>query len=200
MDDDQINYIKHRLQRYEESILETEEHFSELNCFGNYRACAPYYEKFNIPHLIDALKSDGDICPIFWKEYDRITAKLTTSDTFKDPNYRELLRKDLDNYVAGYHSALCYADLNIISIESDHDLFNREVIRALLAELRTDYGMGELENQVARLDELFLQMRRHADNTNSNKSHVPEGARCTPLIDGSESLFVCEKSRETRPV
>ncbi len=200
MDDDQINYIKHRLQRYEESILETEEHFSELKSFGNYRACAPYYEKFNIPHLIDALKSDGDICTIFWKEYDRITATLTTSDTFKDPNYRELLRKDLDNYVAAYHSALCYADLNMISIESDHDLFNREVIRALLVELRTDYEMGEIENQVTRLDELFLQMRRHADNTNSNKSQVHESVMCTPLIDGSESHYIYGKSKRTRQV
>jgi hypothetical protein len=200
MDDDQINYIKHRLQRYEESILETEEHFSELKSFGNYRACAPYYEKFNIPHLIDALKSDGDICTIFWKEYDRITAKLITSDTFKDPNYRELLRKDLDNYVAAYHSALCYADLNMISIESDHDLFNREVIRALLAELRTDYETEEIENQVARLDELFLQMRRHADNSISNKSRVHESVMCTPLIDGSESHYICGKSKRTRQV
>lgn len=200
MDDDQINYIKHRLQKYEDSILETEEHFSELNSFGNYRACAPYHEKFNIPHLIDALKSDGDMGTIFWKEYDRITAKLTTSDTFKDPIYRELLRKDLDNYVAAYHSALCYADLNMISIESDHDLFDREVIRALLVELMTDYETGEIENQVTRLDELFLQMRKHADESSSNKSQAPESAMCTSLIDGSESLFTCGKSGQTRPV
>ena len=200
MDDDQINYIKHRLQRYEESILETEEHFSELKSFGNYRACAPYYEKFNIPHLIDALKSDGDMCSIFWKEYDRITAKLTTSDMFKDPNYRDLLHKDLNNYVAAYHAALCYADLNMISIESDHDLFNREAIRSLLAELRTDYDTGEIENQVARLDELFLQMRRHSDNTSSNKSKVHESVMCTPFIEGSESLCTCGKSRQTRQV
>ncbi|MFA4850730.1 MAG: hypothetical protein WC626_13475 [Methanoregula sp.] len=200
MDDDQINYIKHRLQRYEESILETEEHFSELKSFGNYRACAPYYEKFNIPHLIDALKSDGDICTIFWKEYDRITVKLITSDTFKDPNYRELLYKDLNNYVAAYHSALCYADLNMVSIESDHDLFNREVIRSLLAELRTDCEIGEIENQVARLDELFLQMRKHADESRSNKSQVPASAMCTPVIDRSESHYICGKSREMRQV
>jgi hypothetical protein len=200
MDNDQINYIKHRLQRYEESILETEEHFSELNSFGNYRACAPYYEKFNIPHLIDALKSDDDISIRFWKEYDRITAKLTTSDMFKDPIYRDLLHTDLNNYVAAYHSALCYVDLNMLSIESDHDLFNREAIRSLLAELCMDYSTGEIEKQVTRLDEIFFQMRKYADESRSDNSQEPESSLCTPFIDRSESLCICEKTKLTRQI
>jgi len=200
MDSDQINYIKHRLQRYEESIFKTEAHFSELESFGNCPACAPYLEKFNIPHLIDALKSDGDICEIFWKEYDRITGKLNISDTFKDPVYRGLLHQDLNNYVAAYHSALCYADLNMISIESDHNLFNREAIRALLAELHKDYDTEEIENLVTRLDELFMHMRKHADESCSKKPQVSKSGGYTPLTEGNEHFFICGESGQTRQV
>jgi hypothetical protein len=200
MDNNQITYIRHRLQGYEESILTTEEHFRDLRNFGSYRACAPYYEKFNIPHLIEALEPDSDICNLFWKEYDRITEKLNTSGTFKDPRFRNLLSQELDNYVAMYHSALCFADLNMISIESDHDLFNREAIRALLAELPADYDTGDIENLVARLDELFIPMRKHADESRQTMVHVPPSAGYPPLSDRNEHQIIFGKSGQTRQV
>ncbi|MDP3563456.1 MAG: hypothetical protein Q8R70_03095 [Methanoregula sp.] len=199
MDNDQINYIKHRLQRYEESIKETGDHFDELESFGMYRACAPYYEKFDIPLLIDALKTDDAICDICWQEYDRITGKLNTFDTDKGHLYRDLLYKDLNNYIAAYHSALCYADLDMISVESDHALFNREAIHALLAELHRDSDCGEMENLVRTLDELFLHMRKTAEGTTSKQPVLARGS-CTPLKTCGGQVSVCRENGTTRQV
>jgi hypothetical protein len=182
MDNDQINYIKHRLVRYEESIKETEDHFDQLESFGRYPACAPCYEKSGIPILIDALNANDDMCDTFWQEYDRITGKLNAFDILKGHVYRDLLYEDLKNYVAAYHSALCYADLNMITIESDHDLFNREAIRALLAELHKDYDTQDIENLVTTLDELFLRMKKTIDKISAKKSQVPEHAGYSPLM------------------
>lgn len=173
MDNDQAIYIRHRLQRYEKSIKETEDHFDQLESFGSYRACAPCYEKFGIPHLIEALKTSDGMEKTFWLEYDRISGKLTAFTTSKGRIYRDMLYADLKNYVAAYHSALCYADLNMITLESDHDLFNREAIRALIAELHDDYDIGEIEILVTALDESFLRMRETTEATSIKKSKVP---------------------------
>lgn len=200
MDNDQIKYIKHRLQRYEESIKETEDQFDQLETFGYYRACAPYYEKFGIPHLIDALTSDDNICDTFWQEYDRITGKLKAFDTHKGQIYRDLLYADLNNYVAAYHSALCYADMNMITIESDHDLFNRETIRALIAELHRDYNTGEIANLVTTLDEIFLHMKKPICETFSQKSQLFESNGNTHLITSDEHFFVSGENEQTRQI
>ncbi len=200
MDNDQTNYLKHRLQRYEKSIKETEEHFDQLECFGSYRACAPFCEKFGIPLLIDALNMDDNICDTFWQEYDRITGKLNAVDTFKGQQYRDLLYADLNNYVAAYHSALCYADLNMIMIESYHDLFNREAIQALIEELNRDYNTGEIENLVTTLDELFLYMRKRISGTSSQKSQVFEGNEHSLLMTSDEHFFVCGDSEQTQQI
>lgn len=198
MDNDQINYIRHRLQRYEESIKETEEHFDTLESFGCYRACAPCYEKFGIPHLIDALQSDDGITGTFWQEYERITGKLNAFNTVKGRIYRDLLYTDLENYVAVYHSALCYAELNRITIESDHDHYNREAIRALIAELRGDYDITDIENLVMTLDELSLRMRKPVCNTSQKNSTLPENTGNIPLVTGNGRLFACGDKKNTR--
>jgi hypothetical protein len=199
MDNDQITYITHRLQRYEESIRKTGEHFGELESFGNYRACAPYYEKFGISLLIDGMKSDDNACDSFLREYARITEKLTALETIKGSTYRDLLYEDLKNYVAAYHTALCYADLKMIAIESDHDLFNREAIRALLAELQNDYDTDDMEKLVTTLDELFLHMRRSGDEICQNTSQVPERAGYTPVACSKRIIISGEQDR-TRQV
>lgn len=198
MDNDQINYIRHRLQRYEESIKETEEHFDQLESFGCYRACAPCYEKFGIPHLIDALKSDEGITRAFWQQYDRITGKLDAFNRVKGRIYRDLLYTDLENYVAVYHSALCYAELNMITIESSHDHCNREAIRALLAELRGDYDITDIENLVITLDELSLRMKEPFCNTIQKKSSQPENSGNIPLVTRDERFFIREDNKNTR--
>jgi hypothetical protein len=189
MDNDHINYIRHRLQRYEESIQETEDHFDQLESFGCYRACAPCYEKFGIPLLIDALKSDKSITGTLWEEYDRITGKLDEFATLKDQIYRDLLYTDLGNYVAAYHSTLCYAELNMITIESDHDHFNREAIRALLAELRGDYDITDIEKLIMTLDELYLHMRKPVCTISQKKSPMQGNTGNLPLLTGDQRFF-----------
>ncbi|MDO9326294.1 MAG: hypothetical protein Q7T80_15190 [Methanoregula sp.] len=199
MDNDQINYLRHRLERYEESITETEDHFGELESFGRYRASAPCYEKNGIPHLIEALNADAEGCDTFWQEYDRITGKLKTFETLKGHFYRDLLYEDLKNYVSAYHSALCYADLNMITV-NDHDLFNREVIRALLAELHEDYDTRDIEILVTVLDESFSQMKRPFDETSSNKSQEPERSGYPPHIARERPFFIYGENNQTRSV
>jgi hypothetical protein len=172
MENDQIHYLRHRLQRYEESIRETEEHFNELESFGRYRACAPYYEKSGIPLLIDVLETDTLVCDTFWQEYDRITGKLKAFDTIKGQIYRDLLWGDLKNYVSAYHTTLCFIDLNMIATESIHDLMNRDAIRVLISELRRGYDIAETENLVMTLDEIFLRMCKSTDQQPDEKTPI----------------------------
>lgn len=200
MDNDQANYIRHRLQRYEESIRETEDHFDKLESFGSYRACAPSYEKFGIPLLIEALKNDDGMEETFWKEYDRISGKLTALNALKGRVYRDMLYADLKNYVAAYHSALCYADLNMITLESDHDLFNREAIRALIAELYDDYDTGEIEILVTSLDESFLRMRETTERTSLKNLQVPEHSGILASMARKEPFTTCGEIDQKRQV
>lgn len=199
MDNDQTDYIRHRLQRYEESIQETEEHFDRLESFGSYRASAPFGEKFGIPILIDSLKSDSDNGSRFWREYDRITGKLHGFVVRKGTPYRDLLVGDLRNYVAAYHAALCYAELNMITLESDHDLINREAIRALLAELTEDDATREIEKLVRTLDESCLRMNKTA-GTSSLPSHVRDMSGPAPLITRGEPRVTCGDIEQVRHI
>jgi hypothetical protein len=200
MDNDQTDYIRHRLQSYEDSIGQTENHFDELDSFGMHRACAPWYEKSGICLLISALPSDDDTGNMFWQDYDRITAKLHASVVLNGPVCREMLYTDLKNYVAAYHAVLCYADLGLIPVKSDHDLFNREAIRALLAELSADYDTGDIENLVTTLDDLLLHMRNAAGESPSEKMPVPKNAGDTPLSAGNEYGVSWKKRGQTRLV
>ncbi len=200
MDNDQANYIRHRLQRYEESIKETEDHFDQLESFGSYPACAPCYEKFGIPLLIEALKNSNGMEEIFWQEYDRISGKFTAFNTLKGRIYRDMLYADLKNFVAAYHSALCYADLNMITLESDHDLFNREAIRALIAELHDDYDTGEIEILVTALDESFLRMKETTDETSLKKMQVPVHPSIMTPMARKEPFSACGENDPKRQV
>ncbi|PKL68383.1 MAG: hypothetical protein CVV30_10750 [Methanomicrobiales archaeon HGW-Methanomicrobiales-1] len=200
MDNDQANYIRHRLQRYEESIRETQDHFDHLESFGSYRACAPCYEKFGIPHLIEALKNSNGMEETFWQEYDRISGKLAAFTTSKGQIYRDMLYADLKNYVAAYHSALCYADLNMITLESDHDLFNREAIRALIAELHGDYDTRDIEILVTALDESFLRMKETTEGTCLKKSQVPAHPSIMAPITRKKPFSVCGENDPKRQI
>lgn len=200
MDNDQINYLRHRLERYERSIEETDEHFDQLECFGRYRACAPFFEKSGIPLLIDALKSDSDQCDRFWQEYDRINEILTTFETRKGHVYRDLLYEDLKSYVAAYHSALCYADISLLSIECDHEQFKREEIQVLLAELQKDHDTRELEMLVTSLDEIFLQMREPMNDSTSKKSQAPGCTDRTSIIVRDRHTLIGGENEQARRV
>jgi hypothetical protein len=191
MDNDQTDYIRHRLQRYEESINDTRDHFGQLESFGSYRACAPLYEKSGIPILIDSLKSDSEICDRFWQEYDRITQKLEAFRMIKGTIYQDMLNVDLKNYVAAYQSALCFADLNVICVESDHDLFNREAIRALLAELPVNGETRETENLVTTLDGLFLSLRKSIGGTTVTNLNERETDGNTHLVTCRDQSVIC---------
>jgi GTP:adenosylcobinamide-phosphate guanylyltransferase len=198
MDTDQTDYIRHRLQRYEESINETRDHFGQLESFGSYRACAPLYEKSGIPLLIDSLKSDREICDRFWQEYDRITQKLEAFRMIKGKIYQDMLYADLKNYVAAYHSALCYADLNVLCVEADHDLFNREAIRALLAELPINNETRETDSLVTTLDGLFLSMRKTVGATTITKLRVCERDENTNLVTREDQSIICGNEEQIR--
>lgn len=199
MDNDQITYLRHRLERYEKSIKETDEHFDQLECFGRYRACSPFFEKSGIPLLIDALKSDGDVCDRFWQEFDRINEELTSFETRKGHAYQDLLYADLKSYVAAYHSALCCADISLLSIECDHDLFKREEIQVLLAELQKDHDIREIKFLVLSLDELFLQMTEPLHGSPSKKPLAPGCAdRMSSIIRDDHPLIGGENEQARR--
>ncbi len=198
MDNDQINYIRRRLQRYEESIKETEVHFEQLESFGCYRACAPYNEKFGIPLLIDVLQTDSGISETFWQEYDRITEKLHAFDRMKGRMYRDLLYADLKNYVTSYHAALCYMNLNMIATEPNHDLMNREAIRALISELRGDFDTGDIEKLVIALDKTFLDMSEPMNGHPVETPQVVKGAGYSPNTACDEYHFACRDKEQTR--
>lgn len=101
--------------------------------------------------------------------------------------------------MAAYHSALCYADISLLSIECDHDLFKREEIQVLLAELQKDHDIREIEFLVISLEELFLQMTEPVHGSPSKKSQAPGCAdRMSTIVRDGHSLVGGENEQAHR--
>ena len=101
-----INMVKRRLQRYESTVQETRAHFLELAPFGRYRAAAPYEEKYGIPVLLDALKSDDPHRQQLYDEYNRITLLLASFENEKGQKFRDLLRDSLVQYIDAWYAEI----------------------------------------------------------------------------------------------
>jgi hypothetical protein len=152
MDTHLTDQIRHHLKRYEDSIDEIDRHFNQLAASGPGCAGVPYLEKNRITRLLHTLDTNDPRFADFVQEYGRITGKLGRLEQKRGPVYRELLFADLKHCLDRYHAAVCHASISSISVESDPDLLNRDLILVLLAELKKDFDVSGIEQVIGMLD------------------------------------------------
>jgi len=145
--------IRSRLNRYAEAVKETREHAAERSSFGRYRAGAPYFEQYPLRASLACRPGDnGALLQEFWDTYERITRELETPACAKSRAYREELYRDLVAYVEVYRTAICCSGLGMGGPENLAPPTLRDDIGILLLELKREYPLESLEQEIAFLD------------------------------------------------
>jgi hypothetical protein len=128
--------------------------FFDRGSTGNSPAYAPYYERHLSLSLFDTIAADGmDIPSALWQEYTRITRLFEELEQVSGPVMRKLLLNELMELTQIYQAALCYAFFGSPLDPSSRLPAEREIIGVLLAELKTDHDLLELERLIMSLDE-----------------------------------------------
>jgi hypothetical protein len=153
MDTPATDYLRHCLQRYEQSIDDTARHSDELESFGRYPASAPYLERCICRSLLASAGPDVPGTAALRQEYLRITERLSAFRRGQGQEYSDLLFSDLRQYLHAYHAAACYAHLSCMSPETARALSRRALIAELCRELDGDYNLSGIRALLARLDE-----------------------------------------------
>lgn len=153
MDPPLCDDIRSRLDRYAEAVRVTREHAAERSSFGRYRAGAPYFEQYPVrASLASGAAGNGTLLQEFWDTYERITRELETPACAKSRAYREELYRDLVAYVEAYRTAICCSGLGMGGPEDLAPPSIRDDIGILLLELRHEFPVDALEQEVALLD------------------------------------------------
>ena len=177
MDTTITDAIRYHLDRYDTAVQETRDHAPERCSFGRYRAGAPYFEQYP---LRDVLASFGGNAAFKGSlaEYDRITRDLESLEHQGGRTYREELFRDLSAYVEAYRTLLCYHELGMCGSGRSADLSIRDEIAILLLELRRDFSLSDIEQEVALLDDA-LRTIREAGHSVPPVENPPDGATVT---------------------
>jgi hypothetical protein len=153
MDTPATDYLRHCLQRYEQSIDDTARHSDELESFGRHPASAPYLERCICRSLLESPGVDEAGTAALRQEYLRITDRLSAFRRGQGQAYSDLLFSDLRQYLHAFHAAACYAHLSGMSPETARALSRRALIAELCRELDGDYDLSVIRELLARLDE-----------------------------------------------
>ncbi len=154
MDSTTIHSLRHRLQKYDTAVRNHQICFMDHNLTGELPAYAPYYERHHTLACFDALASEEmDIPSVLWQEYARITRQFGEFEQNSGPAFRKLLLSELLHLTQAYQAALCYAFLGSPVDPSMRYPAEREIIAVLLAELKKDHNLLELEHLIRSLDE-----------------------------------------------
>jgi len=145
--------IRSRLCRYAEVVEETRVHAAERSSFGRYRAGAPYFEQYPLrAALACGAAGNGEFLREFWDTYERITRELEAPAYAKSSAFREELYRDLIAYVEVYRTAVCCSGLGMGRPEDLASPALRDDIGVLLLELKSEFSLDGLEEEVAFLD------------------------------------------------
>lgn len=147
-----VDYIRHRLQKFEQAVDDTSLHLPDLPDSGRWCASAPYYEKCMIQVLLNSSDIPGDDYSSLQQDYLRIVNKLESFRDRKGQVYRDLLLSDLRNHVYAYHAEVCYANLGNAGTNAGNGLSYRELIDELCRELKEYYDLSAIEALIALLD------------------------------------------------
>jgi hypothetical protein len=153
MDTPASDYLRHCLQRYEQSIDDIARHYIKPDSFGPCAASAPYQERCAIRSLLAAYDPGEPGYAGLRQEYLRITERLAAFGRERGPEYRALLFSDLRQYVHAYHAAACYAHLGGMTPGAARDLSRRALIGELYRELDGDYDLAGIRALIAHTDE-----------------------------------------------
>jgi hypothetical protein len=144
--------IRHRLHRYDMAVQEICEHAQKRSSFGQYRAGAPYFEQYPLREVLTSFEGDTALTGAL-DEYERITRELETVEHAGGRAYREELFRDLCAYTEAYRTMLCYHEMGMDCPEEITDIRIRDMIGILLLELKKDFSLAGIEQEVALLDE-----------------------------------------------
>ncbi|MFA6364182.1 hypothetical protein [Methanoregula sp.] len=144
--------IRHRLHRYDRAVQETRDHTFERSSFGRYRAGAPYFEQYPLREALTHFKGDVALTGTL-AEYKRITRELEAVERAGGRACREELFRDLCAYTEAYRTMLCYHEMGMDCPEEFTDLRIRDMIGILLLELKKDFSLAGIEQEVSLLDE-----------------------------------------------
>jgi hypothetical protein len=187
MDSTTIHTLRHRLQKYDTAVRNHQLCFMDQNLTGELPAYAPYYERHHTLACINALASEErDIPAVLWQEYARITHQFGEFEQNSGPAFRKLLLSELLQLTQVYQAALCYAFLGSPLDPSTRHPAEREIISVLLAELKKDHNLLELERLIRSLDEnvasiaenlheVLPEMNAHTLNTDRTPARCDKG-------------------------
>lgn len=150
--------IRHRLHRYETAVQETRDHARKRSSFGRYRAGAPYFEQYPLREVLSSFKGDAALTGAL-AGYERITRELEAMERAGGQAYREELFRDLSAYTEAYRTMLCYHEMGMDCPEDITDLRIRDMIGILLRELRKDFSLDDIEQEISLLDESQRNIR-----------------------------------------
>jgi hypothetical protein len=192
MDTTTLDDIFHSLHRYNTAVQETRNHAPERSSFGRYRAGAPYFEQYPLHQVLASFLGDAALTGAH-AEYARISLDLESLERSGGRAYREELFHDLSAYVEVYRTLLCYHELGMCGVGESADLPIRDEIAILLLELRRDFSLACIEQEVALLDDALCTIRESGHSALSGKS-CPDGTtgtldplwRQSPRFDGQK--------------
>ncbi|MFA7694943.1 MAG: hypothetical protein WCX63_05370 [Methanoregula sp.] len=166
--------IWHCLNRYGNTVQETRDHAAERSSFGRYRAGAPYFEQYPLRRVLASVQEDAVFTGAL-AEYKRITCEFQAVERAGGRKYREELFHDLFAYTEAYRTLLCYHELGMHGAEGIADLRIRDEIGVLLLELRKDFSLAEIEQEVTLLDDTIKNIRE-AERTVQPVQELPQGS------------------------
>ena len=187
MDTRSADYLRHRMAHFSTAIDETRIHFPNLSAFGKHPPSAPYYERYGILQLFQSLEADAGIRDELTQEFMRIQEKLRSLETERGEPLRCLLLQELSLYLDTYSAAVCHANLGRVDPDSDHELFQRGRIAAIVHELEKDHDLEEVKRLLCIMDRnLVTAFTRDEDNRSLNTSPAHEKIQSHPDWDRIE--------------
>lgn len=153
-----ITEIKKVLLTYEEGIEDNKRHYESLYLSGRYLPIKPYCAKKHLFDLFNALNEKTDEYRELKTEFDRITHKLEIFEGTKGRVFRDKLFSDLKKHIQSYQSYLDsfpLPDEPGFIMEFENLINCRDYIAILVFELRKDYNLQTIEQDIFKLDSCF---------------------------------------------
>lgn len=149
-----VDKIKTWLKRYDDAIEETDNNYDKLKWLGGYDPYYPYLCKYEILFMISHLEKEGTNVSQLKKEYENINEKLKLLEQKRGKNFRDKLYEELKLQLNAYPKIVDYVFvLDPVCVETENDLMGRDMIEILLLELKNDFNLQLIEEQLSLLDE-----------------------------------------------
>jgi len=165
MYDSLIELVTRYLKSFEEYVERTEAYYDKvgrIGKLGGYNPFSSYKKKYQILFLLEFLEKNGIDVSGFKMEYDRVCKKLGALEEKRGKDYRDKLYEELKMDVLYYPNMInCMFDLDPVCLETENALDGRDSMEIMIMELKKDYDLKPLEENVSVLDEVFKSKYKH---------------------------------------